>query len=159
MNNCKYCNKETKNPKFCSRSCAQSFNNKGVRRHKGEKPSFSCRNCGKIGDRKNSYYCSNKCQQEFQYKTYINKWVSGKKTKNLSKYIRRYLIEQKEECWECGIKEWNDKPLIIEVDHIDGNAYNNDINNLRRLCPNCHSQTSTFRNLGGRKSVRTYRSK
>jgi ribosomal protein L44E len=49
-------------------------------------------------------------------------------------------------CDECGIEEeWNNKPLSLELDHIDGDKHNNKRTNLRYLCPNCHSQTSTFR--------------
>ena len=48
-------------------------------------------------------------------------------------------------CTECGISNiWNNKPLILQLDHINGNHYDNRIDNLRLLCPNCHSQTSTF---------------
>lgn len=47
-------------------------------------------------------------------------------------------------CEICGIKEWNGKPLQCQLDHIDGNRYNNNLENLRIICPNCHSQTETF---------------
>lgn len=48
-------------------------------------------------------------------------------------------------CAECGIEStWNYKPIILQLDHIDGNHSNNVLNNLRILCPNCHSQTPTF---------------
>ena len=39
---------------------------------------------------------------------------------------------------------WNNKTLILQLDHIDGNSTNNNIDNLRFMCPNCHSQTETF---------------
>lgn len=48
-------------------------------------------------------------------------------------------------CEQCSITEWNGKQLSFELDHIDGNNYNNSLDNLRFLCPNCHSQTPTFR--------------
>lgn len=49
------------------------------------------------------------------------------------------------ECSECGIVgEYNGKPLVLHVDHIDGDFRNNLKENLRFLCPNCHSQTSTY---------------
>jgi 5-methylcytosine-specific restriction endonuclease McrA len=47
-------------------------------------------------------------------------------------------------CSRCGLNEWRGKPLTIHLDHIDGNKHNSRIDNLRMLCPNCHSQTPTF---------------
>lgn len=48
-------------------------------------------------------------------------------------------------CAFCGnTGTWNDKPLILHVDHIDGDHSNNNMGNLRFLCPNCHTQTDTF---------------
>jgi 5-methylcytosine-specific restriction endonuclease McrA len=64
------------------------------------------------------------------------------------------LLEYK--CSECNISEWNSKKISLELDHIDGQAHNCKIDNLRFLCPNCHSQTDTFRGKGintGKKKV------
>lgn len=61
--------------------------------------------------------------------------------------LRRALIEigTKEACSECGAGTlWQEKLLVLHVDHIDGDASNNVRENLRFLCPNCHSQTSTY---------------
>ena len=57
--------------------------------------------------------------------------------------IRDNLIEQK--CSECGITDqWNDKPIELHLDHINGISNDNRLENLRFLCPNCHSQTHTY---------------
>lgn len=50
------------------------------------------------------------------------------------------------ECSECGQgPEWNGKPLVLEIDHIDGNWLDNTPENLRFICANCHSQQETKR--------------
>ena len=48
-------------------------------------------------------------------------------------------------CSVCGLCEWQNKPLNVELDHIDGDRTNHKLKNLRMLCPNCHSQTDTYR--------------
>lgn len=52
-------------------------------------------------------------------------------------------------CSICGLTEWNNSPITLQLDHINGHRTDNRIENLRILCPNCHSQTETFsgRNL------------
>lgn len=50
-----------------------------------------------------------------------------------------------EKCNCCGITEWMGERLPFEMNHIDGNRTNHSLNNLELLCPNCHSQTSTWR--------------
>lgn len=47
-------------------------------------------------------------------------------------------------CESCGLSKWMSKSIPLELDHIDGNHFNNDFNNLRILCPNCHAQTPTY---------------
>lgn len=47
-------------------------------------------------------------------------------------------------CFKCGINEWCGEDLSLHIDHINGLSYDNRIENLRLLCPNCHSQTETY---------------
>lgn len=56
--------------------------------------------------------------------------------------IERGLKEYK--CEICGIKDWQGKPISLQVHHKDGNHFNNNLDNLQLLCPNCHSQTDTY---------------
>lgn len=58
----------------------------------------------------------------------------------------RVIQEDGYKCLLCGIDSWLKKPISLELDHIDGDNTNHSRNNLRLLCPNCHSQTPTFRN-------------
>jgi hypothetical protein len=62
------------------------------------------------------------------------------------KRLRRAMIESGiPQLCSCGLGvEWNGKKLVLQVDHIDGDPLNNRIENLRFLCPNCHSQTDNF---------------
>jgi Zn finger protein HypA/HybF involved in hydrogenase expression len=50
---------------------------------------------------------------------------------------------------ECGLTEWLGKPISLQLDHINGVNNDNRLENLRLLCPNCHSQTDTY---SGKKS-------
>lgn len=50
-----------------------------------------------------------------------------------------------QKCSVCGLLPiWQDKPLKLQVDHINGISTDHRLENLRLICPNCHSQTSTY---------------
>lgn len=69
----------------------------------------------------------------------------GKRTKGHQ--LTRAMVESDipHKCAECDTKpHYNGKPLTLQVDHKNGNWEDNTLENLRFLCPNCHSQTPTF---------------
>ena len=59
------------------------------------------------------------------------------------------------QCEKCGLKEWQNKPIPLEVHHIDGDELNNELDNLELNCPNCHALTENYRgkNINGKKMV------
>ena len=63
-------------------------------------------------------------------------------------YAKKALLKfkiKKYECEICKIVEWQGKELVLELDHINGNNRDHRIENIRFLCPNCHSQTPNWR--------------
>lgn len=62
--------------------------------------------------------------------------------------LKRNLKEYK--CEKCLNNEWLDVKIPLEVHHKDGNKFNNELNNLQLLCPNCHALTDNYRgkNIG-----------
>jgi hypothetical protein len=141
---CKNCDKilpfEKRTSKFCSRSCAASFNNAGKTRFiKNEVVIINCLSCGESTT--NSKYCNNKCQHS-------HKWELAKKDAATLTHgrLKRLLIETNgHKCQICNLDSWMNQKIPIEMDHIDGNNENNDLGNLRLLCPNCHAQTPTYK--------------
>ena len=93
-------------------------------------------------------YCSNKCQQKYQSNILLKEWINGEYVRNKGvppEVAKKWISEQqKHRCLICGIKDWNGKPITFQFDHIDGNPDNNTKENIRMICPNCHSQTDTF---------------
>lgn len=156
---CDTCQKElTRTPStlskhnFCDHSCSAKYTNKI--KPKRIKIIKECKHCQTTLTNSHSIYCSIKCQKNYEYEQYISDWKAGLKlgyvgkTKALAPTVRKYmLLKNNNTCQECG---WNkvhpiDKKPLVEVDHIDGDASNCKEENLRVLCPNCHSMTPTFR--------------
>jgi len=139
-NICKECLKkipyEHKNNSFCNKSCAASYNNKN-------RPKHHCKFCNNELTKKKQF-CDNKCQQEFLYYESVNMYL--KNIIDKPRNIRRFLTETiGYKCSSCQINNWNGKSIVLEVEHIDGNSKNNRPENLTFLCPNCHSQTETYK--------------
>jgi hypothetical protein len=60
-----------------------------------------------------------------------------------SRSLPEYLLRL---CNECKNTEWNNQSIPLEIEHIDENSENNLLDNTELLCPNCHAQTSTYKN-------------
>ncbi len=91
---------------------------------------------------------TNKPKEEGLGKISLSDIFEGKHPQYQSNKLRKRLFSEKikeEKCELCGLTEWLGKKLSLEVDHKDGNRYNHSLSNLQILCPNCHSQTDTYR--------------
>lgn len=85
--------------------------------------------------------------------------VKGRVNNNVhlkSRLIREGYLENK--CSRCGISEWLGEPLVLHLDHKNGDRSDNRLDNLRLLCPNCHSQTTTYcgKNVGSGSKLSTF---
>lgn len=141
---------------FCNRSCAASFNNSHTPKRVSTRvpgPEF-CTVCGNKNNNRYAQRCSLTCVAVQRRERYINQWLAGEivhTSEYLSPIIRGYLrgLRGSAACWQCGWDAIN--PLTgsipTEIDHIDGDSRNNTLSNLRLICPNCHSLTTTYRNL------------
>jgi Zn finger protein HypA/HybF involved in hydrogenase expression len=93
------------------------------------------------------HFTSKKTSNSIQDKLTVDSCLGN--STNIKKYLLNNNIV-KNECAICNIPpSWNNKPLTLQLDHINGDHYDNRIHNLRLLCPNCHTQTDTYtgRNL------------
>jgi len=92
-------------------------------------------------------YCSQYCKIKGQYCNDFLKWyVEG--YKDFSNDRLRQFLETiyGHKCSNCKITEWNNKPIVFDVEHKDGFSNNNTPDNICLLCQNCHSQTQTYSN-------------
>lgn len=161
MRVCKFCEieipDEKKNNKFCNSSCAASFNNIGIRRNYslGTRPIKKCLFCQK--ETPNPKFCSTSCCTNYKYKI---RWDTIIRTGELidAKTDKKFLIHQRgHECEICKNTEWLDSPILLILDHIDGDSDNNALLNLRLVCSNCDATLPTYKNLNrnnGRDSKR-----
>lgn len=158
--------------KFCSRRCSGLYNNRNCKNlknaRKGPLPKVienkTCLKCGDILNPGAKKYCSRECQNLYIRDKRAAEWLNGNLTiatvkGGLSRTIRTYLIEKNNyKCSRCGWGEINSfsNRIPLEIDHIDGNAYNNKPENIAILCPNCHSLTKFHKGLNKNNSDRTY---
>lgn len=148
---CMQCEKETNNPKFCSHSCSAKYSNRRRKHSETTKIKISetlsgkkfvdrrCKNCNDILTNGEKKYCSQKCHFSTVWKVKRDKIeISGFASD--SHNLKRYIEETREyKCENCGISNWCGESMVLEMHHINGKGWDNRVENVLLLCPNCHS--------------------
>lgn len=167
---CENCNKEHDGSyasgRFCSSKCARGYSTKlcrdrinlqvsekltgrpkhpNVGWHRVSKEAKSKGGINSAKAKKKRNYEKNKMYYETGQ---FNKLVNI--NKDLKPYYKEKILEeQNNKCNTCKNNTWNNLPLVLEIHHKDGNKYNYLRENVECLCPNCHSQTDTWKTRGG----------
>lgn len=114
----------------------------------GKKGGLQCLKCPNYLSGETNVLC-NSCFKAER----IEKWLSGdisvtwiSTTREPKDFVKKYLLETRgDRCEECGFdRKRPDGTSKIQMDHIDGDYTNNEITNLKLLCPNCHDDTETY---------------
>lgn len=132
--------------RFCSEKCARSFSTLKHRKLRNKKISDSL-----TGRKLTPEHIANNiaARNKIKYIRVINKLNELLKNdfNELTANQQRLIVLHRQDykCANCLLDKWNGQTITFELDHIDGNRNNNNETNLRFLCPNCHSLTSTWR--------------
>ena len=153
MKICPKCNSEhEKEGKYCCRSCANSRVFSEESKEKKRKANVEFYNSMskeeqlEYNKKRIESYDFPAAQKMVQEKNRQRAWSKPYEEMSHDSLRKRLLFERNYTCEDCGTGNvYNGKPLSLELDHVDGNNRNNRIENLRILCPNCHSQTPTHR--------------
>jgi hypothetical protein len=183
---CLFCNtpidyKRHNRKNFCNSSCSASYSNyRRIRKIKeiirNDKVTYegmngiivskpTCIYCGKICKKNAGKYCSVKCLQDYRWhktkqKIEQEKAVSSKNPRQAKRYLKE---TQGCKCAipHCGISEWHGQPVLLIMDHVNGDSTDWSLPNLRLICSNCDAQTPFYkaRNKGNGRHSRRQRYK
>src|SRR5271166_5621357 len=139
---CENCEKEHDGSygsgRFCGSVCARGFSTQEKREENNRQVSKSLMGHKPIPLSPEVRQRANELQRlTWERKILTGDWDSL----SLGSKRRRVLLEQQGKCLLCDLSEWMGETLVLQLDHKDGDNNNNKRENLRGLCPNCHSQT------------------
>ena len=77
-----------------------------------------------------------------------NKEIFTENSRYSNEFVKQRIVKDnlfEYRCSKCGIDSWQGETIVLDLDHVNGVNTDNRLNNLRYLCPNCHSQTDTYK--------------
>jgi len=139
---CINCNKETNNPKFCSRNCAAIYNNKYSPKRKVEGSCITC----KKPIRTSKKYCSLECRGKISWDTITIAEAISQAKSSFDKYLKirtrlRVSYPKTGVCRFCGYNKHTELSHIKSISSFPVTALVAEVNspnNILELCPNCH---------------------
>jgi len=162
---CKECKHEFKakenKAKFCNLKCFGKYNSKINTNLKIKKKKIKlCLFCKNILKNNSSTYCNNTCNNLYKYNLKLELFNNGDQIFTGVRTLKRFIISNEGyHCKKCGISKWNGEELVLQLEHINGNADDNKKSNLCLLCPNCHSQTDSYAGRNSGKGLSLKRNK
>ena len=164
MARCLQCKSVTRNPKFCNSSCSATFFNKRAPKRKRPKPG-KCQECRRLMPpvgASTRIFCSLGCSSRHRRKQSFlairqakakPAWMGASTVKAYLKHTRGAR------CKLCKLTHWRKKPILLILDHRNGNSDDWRLSNLRLLCSNCDATTPTYKgaNVGNGRHYRRMR--
>lgn len=153
-----HCNDTTKNKATISQKHRRTMKSSESFKQEIKKVKDFCPSCQNPLLKNNTKYCSNKCQRNYTFTKEYSLWIKGELKRIIGvawlKKAVTHLHGYKCSC--CNLESWMESLIVLELDHINGDSTDNSVENLRLLCPNCHSQTPTYKakNKGRGRSFR-----
>jgi hypothetical protein len=158
MITCEYCLKEHEGKygsgRFCRKECSRAFSTKAKRKEINERVAKKLRNRD-FSFLESKRFTGRKHTEESKLKISLSLKICGRRISdelvfvinssypNVAKSRAAKIIP--DICTLCGLKAfWQGKVLRLQIDHINGDKKDSRWENLRKLCPNCHSQTETW---------------